>query len=252
MKRTLSILTALLSLFSASITLAADKITVFAAASMSDALQRIADQYQQENTANKIVFSFASSSTLAKQIEQGAPADLFVSANTKWMNYLSEKGLTVKDSEKILVGNKLVLITPVQSAVKSVDILKGQWLDAEGYLSVGDPSHVPAGQYAQEALTKLNLWDKANQKLARAKDVRAALALVERGETAYGIVYGTDAKVSDKVRIVATFPQSSYKAIEYPVAIIKDHNNADVQNFLRYLQSDKAKTVFEKYGFSTK
>ena len=206
------------------------------------------------NPKEDVVFSFASSSTLAKQIEEGAPADLFISASTKWMKYLSEKGLTVKETEKLLVGNELVLISQKDSKLQNVDIAKGEWVNQlkDSYLSVGDPAHVPAGQYAEEALTKLNLWDKVKDKLARAKDVRAALALVERGESPLGIVYATDAKVSKEVKAIGVFPQDSYKPADYPVAILKDHNNAETQAFLKYLESPEAKKVFADYGFSVK
>ena len=233
---------------------ASAKVTVFAAASMTDALQQIADQYQKEKPDDQVVFSFASSSTLAKQIEAGAPADLFVSASNKWMKYLSDKNLTVKETEKVLVGNELVLIAPANSAANTVDLAKGEWIGGlkDSYLSVGDPAHVPAGQYAEEALTKLNLWDQVKDKLARAKDVRGALALVERAEAPYGIVYSTDAKVSKAVKTVAVFPQDSYKAVEYPVAILQEHDNAETRAFLNYLQSDAAKKVFVEYGFSVK
>ncbi|MBS6026290.1 MAG: molybdate ABC transporter substrate-binding protein [Haemophilus pittmaniae] len=233
---------------------ASAKVTVFAAASMTDALQQIADQYQKEKPDDQVVFSFASSSTLAKQIEEGAPADLFVSASNKWMKYLSDKNLIVKETEKVLVGNELVLIAPANSAANTVDLAKGEWIGGlkDSYLSVGDPAHVPAGQYAEEALTKLNLWDQVKDKLARAKDVRGALALVERAEAPYGIVYSTDAKVSKAVKTVAVFPQDSYKAVEYPVAILQEHDNAETRAFLNYLQSDAAKKVFVEYGFSVK
>ena len=233
---------------------ASAKVTVFAAASMTDALQQIADQYQKEKPDDQVVFSFASSSTLAKQIEEGAPADLFVSASNKWMKYLSDKNLTVKETEKVLVGNELVLIAPANSAANTVDLAKGEWIGGlkDSYLSVGDPAHVPAGQYAEEALTKLNLWDQVKDKLARAKDVRGALALVERAEAPYGIVYSTDAKASKAVKTVAVFPQDSYKAVEYPVAILQEHDNAETRAFLNYLQSDAAKKVFVEYGFSVK
>ena len=233
---------------------ASAKVTVFAAAPMTDALQQIADQYQKEKPDDQVVFSFASSSTLAKQIEEGAPADLFVSASNKWMKYLSDKNLIVKETEKVLVGNELVLIAPANSAANTVDLAKGEWIGGlkDSYLSVGDPAHVPAGQYAEEALTKLNLWDQVKDKLARAKDVRGALALVERAEAPYGIVYSTDAKVSKAVKTVAVFPQDSYKAVEYPVAILQEHDNAETRAFLNYLQSDAAKKVFVEYGFSVK
>ena len=233
---------------------ASAKVTVFAAASMTDALQQVAKDYAKQNPKNEVVFSFASSSTLAKQIEEGAPADIFVSASNKWMKYLSEKDLTVKETEKVLVGNDLVLIAPVKSAVNSVDIAKGEWINAlkDSYLSVGDPAHVPAGQYAEEALTKLNLWDKVQDRLARAKDVRGALALVERAEAPYGIVYSTDAKISQQVKTVAVFPADSHKPVVYPVSILKDHDNTDSRDFLKYLESDAAKKVLVGYGFSAK
>ena len=230
------------------------KVTVFAAASMTDSLKQVAEDYKKVNPKEEVVFSFASSSTLAKQIEEGAPADLFISASTKWMKYLSEKGLTVKETEKLLVGNELVLISQKDSKLQNVDIAKGEWINQlkDAYLSVGDPAHVPAGQYAEEALTKLNLWDQVKDKLARAKDVRAALALVERAEAPYGIVYSTDAKVSKDVKAVGVFPKDSYKPVEYPVAILKDHDNADTRDFLNYLESSAAKKIFVEYGFSVK
>lgn len=233
---------------------ASAKVTVFAAASMTDALKTIAEDYKKLNLSNEVVFSFASSSTLAKQIEEGAPADVFISASTKWMNYLADKGLTDKASEHLFVGNELVLIAPTESKANNVDLIKGQWIGdlKDSYLSVGDPAHVPAGQYAEEALTKLNLWDKVKDRLARGKDVRAALALVERTEAPYGIVYATDAKVSKGVKIVATFPQDSYKPADYPIAVLKDKNTADTKDFLNYLDSAEAKKVLVSYGFSIK
>ncbi|MDO5054403.1 molybdate ABC transporter substrate-binding protein [Pasteurella oralis] len=230
------------------------KVTVFAAASMTNALNQIAEDYKKVKPEQELVFSFASSSTLAKQIEQGAPADIFVSANTKWMKHLSEKELTIKETEKVLVGNELVLIAPQSSKLNDVDVAKGEWVAElkDNFLSVGDPDHVPAGQYAKEALTHLKLWDKVETKLARGKDVRAALALVERTEAPLGIVYSTDGKVSKGVKIVGVFPADSYKAIEYPVALLKDHDNADSRAFLTYLESAEAKKVFADYGFAVK
>ncbi len=147
-----------------------------------------------------------------------------------------------------------MLIAPAKSAANSVDIAKGEWIKGlkDSYLSVGDPAHVPAGQYAEESLTKLNLWDQVKDKLARAKDVRGALALVERAEAPYGIVYSTDAKVSSSVKTVGVFPKDSYKPVEYPVAILKDHDNADTRDFLNYLESSAAKKIFVEYGFSVK
>ncbi|AKD37615.1 hypothetical protein I926_01425 [Pasteurella multocida subsp. multocida OH4807] len=230
------------------------KVTVFAAASMTNALNQIAEDYKKMKPEQELVFSFASSSTLAKQIEEGAPADVFLSANTKWMKHLSEKGLTVKATEKVLVGNELVLIAPKASKLNDVDVVKGEWVTElkDSFLSVGDPDHVPAGQYAKEALTNLKLWDKVETKLARGKDVRAALALVERAEAPLGIVYSTDGKVSKGVKIVGVFPAGSYKAVEYPVALLKDRDNAETRAFLTYLESKEAKKVFADYGFAVK
>lgn len=233
------------------------KVTVFAAASMTNAMNQVAEEYKKVKPDQEFVFSFASSSNLAKQIEQGAPADIFVSANTKWMKHLSEKGLTVKDSEKVLLGNELVLIAPKNSQLKEVDVAKGEWVNSLNslkkiFLSVGNPDHVPAGQYAKEALINLKLWDKVEDKLARGNDVRAALALVERGEAPFGIVYSTDGKVSEGVNIVGVFPADSHKAVEYPVALLKDRDNAETKAFLAYLSSDDAKKIFMKYGFLVK
>lgn len=230
------------------------KITVFAAASMTNALNEIAQDYKKMKPEQEIIFSFASSSTLAKQIEEGAPADIFISANTKWLKHLSEKGLTIKATEKVLAGNELVLIAPEKSSLKDINVAKGEWTAElkDSFLSVGDPDHVPAGQYAKEALTNLKLWDKVESKLARGKDVRAALALVEREEAPLGIVYSTDGKVSKNVKIVGVFPAGSYKAVEYPVAILKDRDNAEIRTFFDYLDSAQAKNVLVNYGFSVK
>ncbi|AWX15570.1 molybdate ABC transporter substrate-binding protein [Mergibacter septicus] len=230
----------------------AAEITVFAAASMTNAMQKVADEYSQRYPQDKIVFSFASSSTLAKQIEQGAPADIYVSANTKWMTYLNQKGLTVQDSEKVLVGNSLVMIAPNNSQITQFEVDSGDWFKylENSYLAVGDPNHVPAGQYMKAAMQKLAFWDKLEPKLARGKDVRAALALVERGEAPLGVVYSTDAKQSNKVKVVAEFPLDSYPAIEYPATIIKGHDTQAVQNFYTYLQSDTAKKIYQSFGFN--
>ncbi|WKT00900.1 molybdate ABC transporter substrate-binding protein [Gallibacterium salpingitidis] len=230
----------------------AEQVTVFAAASMTNALQQVAEDYKKKLPADEIVFSFASSSTLAKQIAEGAPANIFISANTKWMDYLKAKGLTVAGSDKILVGNELVMIANQDSKIDQVDVAKGEWIKQldNNFLSVGDPDHVPAGQYMKAATTKLGFWDKIESKLARGKDVRAALALVERNEAPLGVVYGTDAKQSKKVKIVGVFPADSYPKVEYPVALLKDHDSKAAKAFFDYLQSDDAKKVFTQYGFS--
>lgn len=243
-----------LSVSMASHALAAEKITVFAAASLTNALQEIATQYQKK-TGVEVVSSFASSSTLARQIDQGAPADLFISADQQWMDDVVAKKSVVDSTRYTLLGNDLVLVAPKSDSAKAVTInaqtdwkslLKGE------RLAVGDPDHVPAGIYAKEALQKLGAWETLSPQLAPANNVRAALALVERNESPYGIVYGSDAVASDKVQVVGRFPEDSHKPVEYPMAIVKEHQNATVEAFYKYLQGPDAAAVFKQYGFTPK
>lgn len=245
---------AALSITLAGQAVAAEKITVFAAASLTNALQDIAAQYQK-NTGVEVVSSFASSSTLARQIEQGAPADLFISADQQWMDDAVAKKSIDDVTRFTLLGNELVLVAPRSDTAKKVTINeKTDWkslLKGER-LAVGDPDHVPAGIYAQEALQKLGAWNSVSPVLARANNVRAALALVERNETPYGIVYGSDAVASNKVQVVGTFPASSHKPVEYPMAIVKDHNHAAVKAFYDFLKGPEAAVVFKQYGFTPK
>ena len=231
---------------------AAENITVFAAASLTNAMQEIAEGYQKGKEV-KIVSSFASSSTLARQIEQGAPADLFISADQQWMDYAIEKKTMDDASRFTLLGNELVLVAPTVNKPEQISIskitdwknlLKGQ------RLSVGDPDHVPAGIYAKEALQKLGAWDTLSSQLAPGNSVRVALALVERNEAPYGIVYGSDAIASKKVTVVGTFPEDSHKPVEYPMAMVKDHNSATVTAFYNYLKGPEAAAVFKRYGFT--
>lgn len=233
---------------------AAEKVTVFAAASLTNTLQEIATQYKK-HTDVEVVSSFASSSTLARQIEQGAPADLFISADQQWMDDAVAKKSMDEATRVTLLGNELVLVAPRSDSAKPVtlnqqtdwkSLLKGE------RLAVGDPDHVPAGIYAQEALQKLGAWETVSPSLARANNVRAALALVERNETPYGIVYGSDAVASAKVQVVGTFPADSHKPVEYPMAIVKEHNRAAVKAFYDYLKGPEAAAVFKQYGFSPK
>ena len=234
--------------------LAAEKITVFAAASLTNALQDIATQYQKKNGV-EVVSSFASSSVLARQIEQGAPADVFISADQQWMDDAVAKKSVIDNTRLTLLGNDLVLVAPRSDSAKTVTInaqtdwkslLKGQ------RLAVGDPDHVPAGIYAKEALQKLGAWDTLAPLLAPANNVRAALALVERNEAPYGIVYGSDAVASQKVQVVGRFPEDSHKPVEYPMAIVKEHQRAPVEAFFKYLQGPEAAAVFKQYGFTPK
>lgn len=232
---------------------AAEKITVFAAASLTNALQDIATDYQKSHPV-EIVSSYASSSVLARQIEQGAPADLFISADQQWMDYAAGKQQIIPASRYTLLGNDLVLIAPKTGTAKVTLDKQTNWtsLLAGGRLAVGDPDHVPAGIYAKEALQSLGAWTVLEPALARANNVRAAMALVERGEAPYGIVYGSDAVVSDKVKVAATFPAESHKPVEYPMAIVNDHQTAAVSAFYDYLKGPQAAAVFKHYGFTPK
>ena len=231
---------------------AADDLTIFAAASLKNAAEDIGKAYEAAGKG-KVVYSFASSADLAKQIENGAPASIFISADKKWMDYVQEKNLIVPDSRRDLLGNTLTLIAPKDSSL-SADFKAGNVdlasLIGDSKLAMGDPDSVPAGRYGKAALEKLGLWTAVEPKVARTKDVRAALALVERGEAAAGVVYRTDALVSDKVKIAGEFPEDSHPPIVYPIAIVAEHNDDAAKAFYSYLTGDEARAVFEKYGFS--
>ncbi|CAK9884497.1 MAG: Molybdate-binding protein ModA [Candidatus Erwinia impunctatus] len=231
---------------------AAEKITVFAAASLTNALQEISDNYRKQHDTD-IVASFASSSTLARQLEAGAPVDLFISADQQWMDYVQQKKMIDTASRHNLLGNDLVLVAANTSGLNAVTISeKTDWISLlhGQHLSVGDPDHVPAGIYAREALQSLSSWTTVEPLLARGSSVRAALALVERDETPLGIVYGSDAVASQKVKVLGKFPASSHTPIEYPMAIVANHRSPAVEAFYHYLQTPEAAGVFVKYGFT--
>lgn len=235
--------------------LAQAKTTVFAAASMTNALEQIAKEYGKQYPNQEIVFSFASSSALARQITQGAPVDIFISADQQWMDFLAEKGEIEAASRKTIAGNALVMIAPKESHIESVDLTDDQWQSAlnGAFLAVGDPAYVPAGIYAKAAFTYLNQWDSLQKKLARADNVRKALLLVEKGEVPLGVVYQTDAMISaDNVKIVAVFPEKSHMPVEYPAAIVKGHERAETRDFFDYLHSAPAKAIFRQNGFTIK
>jgi molybdate transport system substrate-binding protein len=230
---------------------AAAELTVFAAASMTDALKQIGADYEKAS-GDTVRFSFASSSTLARQIEAGAPVDVFVSADTQWMDYLAQRHLIDESSRVDSVGNSLVLVSGANSGIKAVDPAKEKiisLLGKDGKIALGDPAHVPAGIYAKEALTSLGQWQAVEPRVAAADDVRAALALVERGEVPLGIVYKTDAAIAKNVRIVGTFPASSHKPVVYPMAIMKDHDSDASKHFLSYLTGAEGTAVLQKFGF---
>jgi molybdate transport system substrate-binding protein len=226
-------------------------LTVFAAASLKNALDDINAAYTAK-TGIKIAASYAASSALAKQIEQGAPADVFASADIDWMTYAIGKESINEATRVDLLGNKLVLIAPKDSGVATVSIGPGfdlAKLAGDGKIATGDVQAVPVGKYAKAALQKLGAWDAAAAKFAMADNVRAALILVARGEAALGIVYETDAKVESGVKIVGTFPADSYPAVVYPFATTATAK-PEATDYLSFVRSSLAKGVFEKYGFT--
>jgi len=234
-----------------STTVATKPVVVFAAASLKNALDRIAKDWEGK-TSNKATLSFAASSALAKQIESGAPADLFISADLKWMDWVAERNLIDPASRRTLLGNTLVLIAPKNSTV-SLKIEKGFALaDAlgDGRLAMGEPGSVPAGIYGKAALTHLGVWDQVSAKVAGAENVRVALAYVSRGETPLGVVYATDAKSDPGVKVVDTFPSGSHPPVVYPVAVTASSTNAAAKAFLAFLSSPEAAKVFEDEGFT--
>jgi molybdate transport system substrate-binding protein len=225
-------------------------ITVFAAASMKNALDEIDAAYTAK-TGVKFSVSYAASSVLAKQIEQGAPADVFVSADTDWMDYATSKKAINEPTRVNLLGNSIVLIAPKDSKIDNVTIAQGfdlAKLAGDGKIATGDVKSVPAGKYAKAALEKLGAWQAAEPKFAMAESVRAALTLVARGEANLGIVYSTDAKVEPGVKIVGTFPADSHPAIIYPVAATTTAK-PETGDYLAFLRTSAAKTILEKYGF---
>jgi molybdate transport system substrate-binding protein len=228
-----------------------EPVTIFAAASLTDVMKDLGALWQQQGHPAPRV-SLAASSTLARQIEQGAPANIFASADEQWMDYLAKRNLIVPDTRKDLLRNDLVLVVPAGQK-RSVAIGPGLDLAAllgpDGRLAVGDPAHVPAGIYAEQALKKLGLWNAAQPRLAPAEDVRGALLLVERGEAPAGIVYGTDAAATTGVAVAGIFPPSSHDPILYPFAVVKSGDSQAARDFLAFLQSPAAMAIFGKRGF---
>jgi molybdate transport system substrate-binding protein len=222
---------------------------VFAAASLTDALNEIGADYKAD-TGKSATFSFASSSVLARQIEASGGADIFMSADTDWMDYLDSRGLIKQSTRKALLGNHLVLIAPKGSNVSLTIAPHFNLLGAlnGGRLSVADPDSVPAGKYARTALTALGVWNSVVDHLVQAENVRLALSYVSRGEAPLGIVYTTDAMSDPGVKIVGDFPDNTHQPILYPAALTKDAK-PDAADFLNYLSSAKARAVFQKDGF---
>lgn len=230
---------------------AAGKVTVFAAASLKNALDAVSASWAAD-TGKETAVSFAASSALAKQIQEGAPADIFISADLDWMNRLSEEKLIADGSVIRLLGNQLVLVAPAESAVQASIAanfdLAG--LIGDGKLAMGDVKAVPAGKYGKAALESLGVWPSVEGKVAMAENVRAALKLVATGEAAAGIVYATDARAEKGVKVVDTFPAASHPEIVYPVGLVASSANADAREFIAYLQGAKARAIFAEQGFT--
>jgi molybdate transport system substrate-binding protein len=229
---------------------AAEDLLVSAAASLQDALDGVVAIWPGDAA---IAASYASSSTLARQIEQGAPADLFISANPEWMDYLAERGLVRAGSRADLLGNDLVLVAPAAAGARPLAIAPGFDLVGvlgDGRLAMGDPDHVPAGIYGRAALESLGVWQQIAPRLARADNVRAALALVARGEAPLGIVYGSDAMAEPGVRVVDTFPESSHPPIIYPVAVPAGSRHPAAATLVEFLESATAAAIFARFGFT--
>ncbi|GEA21495.1 molybdate ABC transporter substrate-binding protein [Vibrio harveyi] len=228
---------------------AATELKVYAASSMTNAVNDIAQQFETKYDVT-VTPVYGGSSSIARQILNGAPADIFISANTKWMDYLVKSKAVKSDSVTNLVRNSLVLIAPKASTIEPFDFSDANaWNQAlEGNrLALGNPVSVPAGMYAKESLTNLGVWKKLERQIAPAKNVRLALALVERGEAPLGVVYKTDALLTDKVKVVGEFANDTHADIIYPAAIVKDSTQSE--QFFEYLKSDDAKKVFAQYGF---
>jgi molybdate transport system substrate-binding protein len=241
----------LLCMFSLPLTAHAQELTVFAAASLTDAMKDVSALWVQAGHP-PLRLAFGSSSTLARQIDQGAPVNLFASADEKWMDFLAGKKLIVAETRKDLLGNDLVLVVPGDKAQHvtidaAFDLLA--LLGPTGRLAVGDPAHVPVGMYAEQSLRKLALWDGIDQRLARTDDVRSGLLLVERGEAPAGIVYATDARISKGVVVAGTFPDSSHDPISYPFAVTTTGDTPEARALLIFLAGPAARAVFVQRGF---
>jgi molybdate transport system substrate-binding protein len=225
-------------------------VIVFAAASLKNALDEAAAAYQAK-TGDHVTISYAASSALAKQIENGAPADIFASADTRWMRYLEERSLVQASTRTDLLANTLVIVAPTSSPVEKLDLTPEAFDKAvgDGKWTTGLVTSVPVGVYAKEALTRLGIWSIAEPKLAQADNVRAALSFVSRNEAALGIVYQTDANADPKVKVVATFPPGTHEPIFYPFALTSTAEGGAPGRFLAFLTSPEAKLVFKKQGF---
>ena len=227
------------------------ELLVFAASSLTNVMQEVGAAYTKE-TGQAVALSFAASAVVARQIESGAHADVFVSADTEWMDYLAARGLVDRSTRRNVAGNRLALVAPADRAIR-LKIAPGFALAAalgKGRLATGDPDYVPVGRYARSALTALGVWESVADHLARTDNVRSALAFVARGEAPLGIVYRTDAMLEPRVRIVALFPESSPPPIVYPAAVVRDAK-AGAGQFVQFLNGPAARALFAHDGFMT-
>jgi len=231
----------------------AGELLVFAASSLTDVMTEAGEAYAKTGKP-KPVFSFAASSALARQIESGAPAGIFISADVDWMNYLAARQLIAGDSRSTFLGNQLVLITPADRPLK-LAVTPGFALAAQlggGKLALADPMGVPAGRYAKAALEYLGVWAAVEASVVRADNVRGALAFVERGEAAAGVVYATDARLTNKVTVVDTFPPGSHPPISYPLGIITAQDTPEARAFRDFLLGEQARAIYRRHGFSVR
>ena len=230
----------------------AKDVIVFAAASLKNALDDAIAAYEKSG-GGRVVASYAASSALARQIDSGANADLFISADLDWMNEVEKHNLIDRATRKNLLGNKIVVIAPTAAHAAKVDIRPGfdlRGLLKDGRLAMANPDAVPAGKYGKAALETLGVWDSVKDKVASAENVRGALLFVDRGEAPYGIVYATDAAADKNVAIVGEFPDDTHPPIIYPIALTTANNDPDAKKFLSFLESAAAKPAFEKQGFT--
>jgi molybdate transport system substrate-binding protein len=250
--RAFGLFVATLAFIAASLSARAETL-VFAAASLTDALNDVGAAYEKTGKT-KPTFSYAASSALARQIENGAPAAIFISADEQWMDYLADRKLIAPSSRLQLLGNSVVLIAPAAAPLNikiAPNFALAQALGT-GKLAMGDPDSVPVGKYGKAALENLGVWAAVERSVVRAENVRAALAFVERGEAKAGIVYATDAAVTKNVKVVDTFPASSHPAVTYPIALLGNAPPAEAKEFYAYLTSASAKEIYRRYGFTVK
>ncbi|MDF9434100.1 molybdate ABC transporter substrate-binding protein [Chromohalobacter israelensis] len=243
---------ALVLTLSAATAQATERVTVFAAASLTDAVDALADRYMREHDV-EVVPVYAASSTLARQIANGAPAAIYLSANERWMDWLGEQGGVALTQRHDVLTNRLALVAPQDSGLTAFTPNATTPIAerlGEGRLAVGDPAHVPAGIYAKQALQGLGQWQALRARLARADNVRTALALVERGEAPLGIVYASDARASDKIETLGLFPVSSHDPIIYPMALIGEAPSDAARALANWLDGDQAAAIFQRYGFA--